>query len=85
MLSLKEKLQILESHVQNEDQRLGVSMKSLDIYTGQEIQALQKTIVKRFEIIEEITGAYKQGKKAQGQNSTSPIPVRDDLTRVLTY
>ena len=47
MLSLKEKLQALESHVQNEDQRQGASMKSLEIYTGQEIQALQKTIIKK--------------------------------------
>ena len=46
VLSLKEKLQTLESHVQNQHQRLGASMKSLEIYTGQEIQALQKTVVK---------------------------------------
>ena len=39
MLSLKEKIQTLESQVQNEDQRLGASIKSLEIYTGQEIQA----------------------------------------------
>ena len=42
MLSLKEKLNTLESHVQNEDQGLGASMKSLNKYTGQEIQILQK-------------------------------------------
>ena len=66
VLSLMEKLQTLESHVQNEDQRLGASMKSLEIYTGQEIQALQKTIIKRFEIIEKIIGADEQEKKAQG-------------------
>ena len=83
MLSLKEKLQTLESHVQNEDQRLGASMKPLEIYTGQEIQALRKTVVKRFEMIEEIIGADEQGKKVQGQDSTSPVAVRDDLPRVL--
>ena len=54
MLSLKEKLQALESHVQNEDQRLGASMKSLESYPGQEIQALQKTIIKRFEIMRKL-------------------------------
>ena len=54
MLSLKEKLYSFESHVQNEEQMLDGSMKSLEIYTGQEIQALPKTIVKRFEKIEEI-------------------------------
>ena len=77
MLSLKEKIQTLESHVQNEDQRLCASIKSLEIYTGQEIQALQKTIIKRFEIIEEIIGADEKGKKTQGQDSTSPVAVRD--------
>ena len=51
-ISLKEKLQSLESHVQNASQRLGASKKSLEIYTGQKIQALQKTMIKRFEIIE---------------------------------
>ena len=40
-------------------------MKSLEIYTGQEIQVFQKTEVKRFEMIEEIIGADEQGKKAQ--------------------
>ena len=46
MFSFKEKFQTLELHVQNEDQRLGASMKSLEIYTGQEIKALQKTVEK---------------------------------------
>ena len=45
MLSLKENIQTLESQVQNEDQRLDASMKSLEIYTYQEIQALQKTMI----------------------------------------
>ena len=45
MLSLKEKLQTLESHVQKEEQRLGDSMKSLEIYMGQKIKALQKIVV----------------------------------------
>ena len=58
-------------------------MKSLEIYTGQEIQTLQKTVVKRFKMIEGIIGANEQGKKAQGQDSTSPVAVRDDLPRVL--
>ena len=58
-------------------------MKSLEIYTDQEIQALQKTVVKRFEMIKEIIGAHEQGKKAQGQDLTLPVAVRDDLLRVL--
>ena len=39
-----EKFNTLELHVQNEDQKLFDSMKSLEIFTGQEIQALQKTV-----------------------------------------
>ena len=58
-------------------------MKSLVIYTGQEIQALQKTVIKRFEIIEEIIGADKHGKKAQGQVAISPVAVRTGLLMVL--
>ena len=42
MLSLKKKLHTMESHVQNEDQRLSASMRSLVISTGPEIQALKK-------------------------------------------
>ena len=74
----------MESHKQNKDQRLGATVKSLEIYTGQEIQALQKTVVKRVvEVIEKIIGADEQKKKAQGQDSASPVTVRDDLTKVL--
>ena len=73
----------MESQVQNENQKLSASMKSLEIYTGQEIEALQKTIIKRLEMIEEIIGADEQGKKVQGQDSTSSIAVRDDVPRVL--
>ena len=35
-LSLTEKFHILVSYVQNEDQRLCESMKSLEIFTGQQ-------------------------------------------------
>ena len=58
--------------MQNEDQRLDASIKLLDIYTGQEIQALEKTVVKLFETIEEIIEADEQGKKVQEQDLTSP-------------
>ena len=34
-------------------------------------------------MIEEIIGANEQGKKAQGQDSTLPVAIRDDLLRVL--
>ena len=85
MLSLKEKLHTLKPHVQNKDQKLGASVKSLEIYTGQEIQALHKTVGKRFKMTEEIIRADEQGDKVQWQNLTSPVHVRarDDLPRVL--
>ena len=54
MISLKEKLQPLESHVQNEDQRLGASVKLLEIYTGQEIQALPKIVVKDLKLLRKL-------------------------------
>ena len=54
-----EKFKNLESHVQNENQKLIDLMKSLEIFTGQEIQALQKTVIKRFESIEELVRTDK--------------------------
>ena len=38
-------------------------MRTLEWNTGQEIQTLQKAVVKRFEKIEEIIEANKQGKR----------------------
>ena len=72
--------------MQNENQRLGVSMRSPEIYTDQEIHGLQKTVVIKFEMTEKIIGADEQGEKVQGQNLIPPvhIRVRDDLPRVLT-
>ena len=60
-------------------------MKSLEIFTGQKIQAIQKTVVKRLEMIEEIIRIDKQGVEVQGQDLTIPvcIRVRDDLPRFL--
>ena len=49
------------------DQRLNDSMKALELYAGQEIQALQKTVVKRFEMIEKIIRTDEQEEKVQGQ------------------
>ena len=40
--------------MQNDDRKLCDSMKSLEIFIGQEYQALQKTVAKIFEMIEEI-------------------------------
>ena len=64
---------------------LSTSMKSLEIYTGQEIQALQKTVVGKFEKIVEIIGADEKGEKVQIQDLTLLVPVRirDDLPRDL--
>ena len=63
-------------------------MKALELYTDQEIQALQKTILKRFEMIEETIGADEQGVKVQGQDLAllAHVRVRDDLPSILvTY
>ena len=59
-ISLMEKFKNLESHVQNENQKLIDLMKSLEIFTGQEIQALQK-VVKSFESLEELVRTDNQG------------------------
>ena len=47
-------------------------MKVLEIYIAQEVLALQKTIVKRFEMTEEIFGVKKLEKTVQGQDLTLP-------------
>ena len=38
-------------------------MKSLEIFIGQEVQALQKAVVRRFETIEEIIRADEPGRE----------------------
>ena len=48
-----ENFNALELHVQNKGQKLFDSMKSLEIFTGEEIQDLQKTVGKRFKLTEE--------------------------------
>ena len=58
-MSLMEKFNVLESHVQNETQKLFDLMKSLEIFTGQEIRDLQKTAIKRFELTEELSRTDK--------------------------
>ena len=54
------------------------------MFTSQEIQALQKTVVKRFEMTQKIDKTDEQGETVQGQDLASPVPVRvqDDLPRV---
>ena len=47
-----EKIKNLESYVPDENQRAIDLMKSLEIFTGQEIQIPQKTVIKRCETIE---------------------------------
>lgn len=61
-----EKFHTLESYVQIENQWLFESMKSLEKFTGQEIQSLQKTEVKVFETSEEIIGTDEHGLEVQG-------------------
>ena len=59
-------------------------MKTLEIFTGQEIQNLQKTAIKRFESIEELVRTDKQGEEVWAKDLALPVPlrVRDDLSRV---
>ena len=64
--------------------RIRTRTKALELYTGQEIQALQKTVEKRFEMVEKIIRTDEQEEKVQGQDLASPVPVRDNLSRVLT-
>lgn len=69
----------------NEDHKLCESMKSLDIITGQDILALQETVVKIFEMIEEIIKTDEQRVEIQRQDLTLLVYVRgrEDLSRVL--
>ena len=83
MLSLKGSIKIMESQVQNQDQKIDTLGKSLETYKGQDIQALWETIIKRFEMIEEIIGTDEKGKKVQGQYTMSLPAVRTGLPRVL--
>ena len=85
---LMEKFHTIELYVHNEDQRLCESVKSLEIFTGQEIQvlqALEKIVVKSFETLEEIIRTNEKRVKVQGQDLATPIPVRirNDFPRVL--
>ena len=46
--------------MQNKDQRLSDSVNALELYTGQKTQALQKAVVKGFEMIEQIIRARRK-------------------------
>ena len=53
-------------YLQNGNQKTDTLVKFLETQVGQEIQDLRETMIKRFEMIEEIIGAGEQGNKAQG-------------------
>lgn len=83
-----EKFKTLESCVQNENQILVDLMKSLKIFTGQEIQALQKMVVKSFESLEELVRTDNQGDEVQAKDSALSVYLRvsGDLPKALaTY
>ena len=65
---------------------LKFSVRTLEQNTGQEIQTLQKTVVKRFEKIEEFIEIDEQQQKVQGQDLASSVHARsqDDLHSILT-
>ena len=73
-LSLLDRLHTLES-----------SMRALEQNTGQEIQTLQKAVVKRFEKIEEFIKFDDQGQKVQRKNLASSVckNLQDSLPRIL--
>ena len=56
-------------------------MKSLEIFTDQEIQALQKIVIKRFGSIEELVRTVKQGEEVQEKDNSYnllfPVPLRE--------
>ena len=62
IVSLMDKLHALES-----------SMKALEHNTGEEIQALQKAMVNRFEKIEENINSDEQEQKVERQNLTPTV------------
>ena len=62
-LSLLDKFHTLESYMQITDQKLNESMRTLEQHIGQEIQTLQKAMVKSFEMIGEIIGTAGRGEK----------------------
>lgn len=66
-----EKLKELKSHIHDENQKLVDLMKSLEIFIGKEIQTLQKTVIHRFEIIEELVRTNIQGDYVRTKDSTS--------------
>lgn len=70
---------MFELHVEYENQKLINLMKLLKIFTGQEIQAFQKAVTERFELIEELVRTYKQKEEVQAKDliSTVPLIVRD--------
>ena len=86
ILSLKGNIKTLESQLQNGNQKINTIGKLLETFAGQDIQALYETMIKRFEMIEEIIGADELGEKTQGQDTMPPRAVRTGLPRVLaTY
>ena len=72
ILSLMDRLHTLES-----------SVKALEHNTGQEIQTLQKTMVKRFEKTEEIINSDEQEQKVERQNLTPSVSKTFGFRRIL--
>lgn len=62
--------------MQKKKQKLINLMKSLEMSTCQQIQALQNTMVKRFESIEERIRTEKQGEQVQAKDLVLPVSLR---------
>lgn len=59
IISKDENIKSLESYMNEENKKLTGLMRSLEIYTGQEIQTLRETMVNRLQAIEYQKQRYK--------------------------
>ena len=63
-------------------QKINTIGKSLETFAGKEIRVLHKTMIKIFEMIEEIIGTDELDEKIQGQDTMPPPAVRTGLPSV---
>lgn len=85
-----DKIKSLESYVNDENKKLSDLMKSLESFSIQEVQTLQKAVTNRFRCLEELVKTDKKSTVAQTKeirgDLTLPVShrVRDDLPRLVT-
>ena len=59
--------------MQNENQKLIDLMKSLEIFTGQDIQTLEKIVIRRFVLMKELARTVKQGEGVQAKENSKDL------------